>query len=182
MIDGCPGGRARVILREPVAHELLGFGQLRLIARSRPRAHEALPRRPGSSGPNSSRRLASDALSSESARARLPSFSYSPPSVCEQLGLNLGLAVERARLLHAAVDERHHAQTVGGSDRFVAALEELQHEALDALRARLLARARVARRRSRAPCRTRRGRRLRANTALAALTARQLRRTNLPAR
>src|SRR5213080_5473009 len=69
----------------------------------------------------------------------LPSVSYS--SAC-----TAGSA-SRLRVLHAPVDERHDAQTVRGPDGFVASLEEVQHEALDALGPSRLGNGGVPRRR-----------------------------------
>src|SRR5881394_4129273 len=63
-----------------------------------------------------------------------------------QLGLHRRLPIEALGVLYAPVDERHDAQSVAGSDRLVATLEEVQHEVLDALGPTCLGDGRVARR------------------------------------
>src|SRR5207245_290643 len=55
-----------------------------------------------------------------------------------QLGLHRGLPIEALRVPHTPVDERHDAQTLRGPDRLLAALKQVQHEVLDALRPRRL--------------------------------------------
>src|SRR3989442_14052829 len=63
-----------------------------------------------------------------------------------QLGLHRRLPIEALGVLYAPVDERHDVQTVGGPDRLVATLEEVQHEMLDALGTTCLGDRRVSRR------------------------------------
>ena len=55
-----------------------------------------------------------------------------------ELLLHLRFAVEGARLLHAALEQGHHAQTVRRRHVLLAALEEVQHEALDLIGTRRL--------------------------------------------
>ncbi len=63
-----------------------------------------------------------------------------------QLRLYDGLAVERGRLTHAAIEQRHHPQAFRRRYRPLAAPEQVQHEALDPLGAGRLRNGGVARR------------------------------------
>ena len=49
-----------------------------------------------------------------------------------EFGLHRGLALERLRFLHAAIDERDHPQIFRRASVLIAAVEEIEHEALDA--------------------------------------------------
>ena len=64
----------------------------------------------------------------------------------EQLGLDAWFTDEAACLLDAAVHQRDDPQAFGGACLLVAALEQVEHEPLDPLRARCLGHGGVARR------------------------------------
>ena len=62
-----------------------------------------------------------------------------------QLRLDERLAIERARVEHAAVDERDDTKVVGRAGLLLAAIEEPKHEALNTIRSRGLRHCRVSR-------------------------------------
>ena len=66
-----------------------------------------------------------------------------PPSARYSSRLHCRLALKAPRLLHAAIDQRDDAQVFGGAGGFVAAVEQAEHEALDALRPRGLGEGRL---------------------------------------
>ena len=152
----CSDGSRRRCCARGLARQPLGLVELRLVAAQQRRARPgSAPRRRWSS-PREPRAAGRAPCAAACRRAsKLPELLVDAAERLVQLGLHGRLAVERSRLLHAAVEQRHDAQARRPGRRLVAALEEAQHEALDALACAPPRRARRSRAARAAPCRTR---------------------------
>src|SRR2546425_977102 len=117
---------------EALPEEPLGFLVLRLIDSQAAERHEA-PGYLGIVGPEERATLVERGAEQRIRPVELAELLVDASQRLTQLGLHRGVPIQTLGLLHTPVEQRHDAQAVRRADGLVAALEQVQHEALDAL-------------------------------------------------